>query len=497
MQKNGTIIISSEDFVKGMGDSPLLGNGLIKGIDIFDEPGVIKMAQGTLPSSEAYNSIVGQAGILVADVGDENGYITTLSENGWVYHNDAYLAGTFTKGWDLCVWDNDFVLVSYVNSGSGSIGVISRKTGSAVWHAAKVTSLTTTHNIKLLKGQDGYVYFTNGRYIGKITAISETAGTVTVTSTSNALDLTAQVYATTLAELGSDLIIGTQKGINSTAKIDFLYASLFRWDRTSASFRLPIYVNEFGINAMASKNNLVYFSAGVWGNIYVTDGTSVQLVKRIPYTSDKGYGATCDVMYNALTFNQRGNLLVGVSTNSDNTPNTTSQMGIYEIQLSQGYPAVLAYMGVGGQIGQNDAVIFGFVRPVGVTSVRYGARDSYTSVDRIMISSSGKVTNGRAEFSSPLYIVGDRLNRKSYQNLTITLSEPTLQTGDLISIYYRKNIKGAWTSIVDRTITDPFEISYTTKALIADAEMVQIKISLTPSGTSSTQNIKLLRLAIS
>lgn len=495
MQKDGSIIIG--DFNKGIGESALFGAEAIVGMDIFDEPGILKIKDAGLEASDYYNTILGfDKGILLAETVNENGIVSNTTDTGLIIHNDAILTGPFTKGWDCLTWDNDFTVYSYVEGGSGKIGIVSRKTGSAVWHAAKITSLTATHYIKLLKAQDGYIYFTNGRYIGRITNISEAAGVVTVTSTSNALDLTLGVYATTICELGGDLLVGAQKGLNYEAKVDFQFANIYKWDRTSSSFRLPMQVNEFGINAMLQKDNQVYFSAGVWGNIYVTDGTNFQKIKTLPFAKVKKFGVTSTVYPNAMCINQAGNLLVGLSTYVNNLNDGSTKFGVYEIFLTQGYPATLSYSGLDGDVGGDSLLLIGYVSTLYYNYLRYGMRNyDGGNVDKIMISNGPKNTNFRASYESQYYIVGTRSNRKTYQTLEFLLLEP-LVDGQFIEFSYRKGIDEAWSEITSIQFGGMTGVSHLVPAVIADAELLQIRVRMSQTNGSSTSNVKLLRIIL-
>ena len=67
MQKDGSIIIG--DFNKGIGESALFGAEAIVGMDIFDEPGILKIKDAGLEASDYYNTILGfDKGILLAAV---------------------------------------------------------------------------------------------------------------------------------------------------------------------------------------------------------------------------------------------------------------------------------------------------------------------------------------------------------------------------------------------------------------------------------------------
>lgn len=502
MQKDGSIIISNPQ--KGIANSAILGNEAIIGCEIFREPGVLKI-QTSLeadPSQINNPSYVTISGIPVADVTNYNSLNvlqrTVLTDSGQlmsIANADFLLASNLSQGWDACVWNSLYTVVSYAQSGTGYIGVIYHDptSDSATWNPAEIGSLTGSHHIKLLMAQDGYMYFTNGNTIGRITAITGTGSSITVTSSSNVLDLPNNVYAVTMAELGNNLLIGTQKGYSYATRQNFQTADIYPWDRVSSSFRLPVKINENGMNAMLSHRNQVYFSAGDNGNIYVTDGTNYQLVKRLPYNRAGFYVATSWVYPNAMCINQNGNLLVGLSADYDaNSPTTT---GIWEIALAQGYPLHLPFFSRDGNLGQTANVRVGSVRVLNDDTLSFGIA-SGSSYELSRTSTTALNTNYTAKWKTEFFMVGSRNNRKSFNTLEFTLLEPLIANQG-IRVAYRKNRSESFTTIGTFTFaTLGSVISHNTKALIADAEMVQFEISLEYSSAVFGENVNLIRIIV-
>lgn len=502
MDKNGNITITNPQ--KGIANSSILGNEAIIGCEIFEEPGVLKIqsaleADGSQINNPGYITI---SGVPVADVTnynlDNELQRTVLTESGQlmsVSNADFAMATNLSKGWDACVWSPKYTVVSYAQSGTGYIGVIVHDdfSASASWEPAEIGSLTGTHAIKLLMAQDGYMYFTNGNTIGRITNISGGSGAVTITSSSNVLDLPPNVYAVTMTELGSKLLIGTQKGYTYSARQDFQDADIYPWDRTSSSFALPVKIDENGMNAMISHRNQVYFSAGDDGRIYTTDGTNYQLVKRLPYNRSGRYNPTSWVYLNAMTINQQGHLMVGLSANYDaNSPTTT---GIWEIALTQGYPTHLPFFSRDGNLGQTANVKIGTVRVLNDDALSFGIA-SGTDYELSTTSATALNTSYTAKWRTEFFLVGTRKNRKSFNSLEFTLLEPLL-VNQSIRVSYRKNRNDSFTTIgtFDYATLGGI-ISHETKALIADAEMVQFEIALNYTSAVFGNNVNLLRVLI-
>ena len=488
MQEDGSILIS--EFQKGVGQSAFLGTESIIGCDITDTPGILKIKEAPQKGAELINTV--SHGLCVAKAIDNNGVTFYVSDTSLIAEEITWQSN-FTQGCDVAVWNDSFTIVSYQQSGTGYIGIYS---STSKWSPAKIGGLTGTHYIKLLMGQDGYCYFTNGQYVGRITNISESAGVITVTSTSNALDLNKGVYAVTLAELGANLLIGTQRGSVWSSKGNYSGANIYPWDRVSSSFRLPVQLRENGINAMLQKDNLVYVSAGKTGNVYVTDGTTYRLIKTLPFSKVKKFGPTCNVYPNAMCIDSYNNLLIATSTYEDATPNNLTKHGVWEISLANDYATSLAYTSRTGELGNNNPVYFGYVIPQTGSTISYSTKIGTTY--EMLITDFRKNTNYTASYESQVYIVGSRSNRKTFQKLEFALAEPLID-GQGIKISYRKRVTDAYTLIGTYDFTTLGSvISHTDKALIADAEMVQVKIQLTQnSSTVFPSNLNLINVRIS
>lgn len=500
MDKNGNITISNPQ--KGIANSAVLGNEAIIGCEIFQEPGVLKIQNALVADSSDVNnpSYVTLTGFPIADANNVNpagtAQRTVVTDSGQIFSgaNANFLMYTASFGWDACAWNSEFTVVSYAAGGVGYLGCVYHdQYGGVSWFGARVGSLDATHYIKLLMGQDGYMYFTNGNKIGRITNLVNVAGTVTMTATTNALDLPPEVYAVTLAELGSNLLIGTQRGTSYGSRGTYAVANIYPWDRTSSSFRLPVTIAENGMNAMISHRNQVYFSAGTDGNIYVTDGTNYQLVKKLPYTTIGKYNPVSWVYPNAMCISQQGTLLIGLSANYDgNSPTTT---GVWEIALTQGYPAHLPYFSRDGNLGQTANVRFGSVKVLNIEDIAVGVA-SGTDYELSVTSSTTLNTSYTAKWRTEFFMVGSRNNRKSFNSLEFTLLEPLIANQG-IRIAYRKNRSESFTTIGTFTFaTLGSVISHQTKALIADAEMVQFEISLEYTSAIFGKNVNLIRITV-
>lgn len=505
MDKNGIITISNPQ--NGIAGSSILGNEAIIGCEIFDEPGILKIQAAVEADSSNVNNpnTVTLTGVPIADVTNYNSLNTiqrtVLTEGGQlltVTNANSVSATNLAQGWDLCVWNTEFTVVSYAQSGVGYIGVIRHDpaANSSEWHPAEIGSLDGTHYIKLIMGKDGYMYFTNGNNIGRITAISYSVGVVTVTSSSTmsgGFVLPKNTYGVTLSTIGDKLLIGTQKGYSYSARDQFGYAGLVIWDYVSANADNIIEINENGFNAMVSNKNQAYFSAGNDGNIYVTDGTNYQKIKRLPFNRSGFYVASSWVYPNAMCINQRGNLLVGLSANYDaNSPTTT---GIWEIGLMKDYPTHLPFFSRDGNLGDISSVRFGSVRVLDDNSLAFGVQSGNTyelSRTSITALNSGYTARWRTQ----AYLVADARNKNTFEQLEFLFSKPLIANQG-IKISYRTNLTDDFTEINTWTYSTLGGImSHFDSASITNAEIVQFEIALNYTSAIFGENVNLLRTLI-
>lgn len=505
MDKNGNITIVNPQ--NGVANSAILGNEAIIGCEIFDESGVLKIQAALEADSSQINNpgYMTISGVPVADVTNYNSdnelVRTVLTESGQLMSGgnaDFLIASNLSKGWDVCIWNSLYTVVSYAQSGTGYIGVIYHDPtdqNTTTWNPAEIGSLDGTHYIKLIMGKDGYMYFTNGNNLGRITAISGTGSSVSVTSTSTmsgGFVLPKNTYGVTLATIGDKLLIGTQKGYSYSARDQFGYAGLVVWDYVSANADNIIEINENGMNAMISNKNQAYFSAGNDGNIYVTDGTNYQKIKRLPFNRSGFYVASSWVYPNAMCINQRGNLLIGLSANYDaNSPTTT---GFWEIGLQQNFPTHLPFFSRDGNLGNVSNVRFGSVRVLDDNNLAFGVQSGSTY--ELSVTSTSLNTGYTARWRTQAYLVGDARNKKTYEQLEFLLSKPLI-TNQGIKISYRTNLTDDFTEIDTWTYaTIGSVLSHFAPAEITGAEIVQFEIALNYTSAIFGKNVNLLRTLI-
>lgn len=470
IQKDGSIVIS--EFQKGIAKNPIIGNGHIVNADIFETEGLLKISEKVANNTSYDDTPIARTGSI------------ELLENGKIYDNATYKTKPFGLGYDVVEW-NGFYIFSGNSGGTGDI-----------W-ACKTDFTIGTHirsglayKVYLLKSQDGYVYYTNGYKIGRITNLVDGGGFITPTYSDNVLNLPQDENAVSLVELGRNLLIGTE---SSSINPQYIFqGNIYPWDRTSSSFNLPVKFKEAGIKAMIEKDNLVYIVAGGSGNVYVTNGSSYRLLTKLNFTKAIRNTVTCNVRKNSIAFNRRGNLLIGTSTSTDATPNTTTYHGIWEINTSTGINT-LAMTIPSGLIGQTHNLQMGYIYPLWY-QILFGYNDDPFGTPTCYSAYTTTGNSAKAIFESQVFVVGDYSNKKSYNELQWAFVTP-LSSGQQIKIYYRKGITDSWTSIHESTTDHVGKYSTIAKALIPDVEVFQIKIELL-NNTGSNPTPELIRVLI-
>lgn len=496
MYEKGTITLA-EWHKTGMADSPYLGWSSIVGCNIFETPGILKLENAT-----ASNFTV--TGMPIAQVRATNGDIYTLTDDGKLYKNGVSLQTGLTSPSDLIIY-KDYVLIT----SSSVIHAYGPLSASPVFTSNWKTGLDANYYHKMVLANDlstslsaDAIYITNGNTVAKISGfVAGTAGSPPSagTLTTNVLTLPDGMYASTMCLLATNLMIGTLTTGNRVANI-------FPWDKlTTHSYDKPVLLNELGINAMLSYGNQVYFSAGNFGNIYVTDGTNYRRIKRIPFNQKRSFSYTMTVMPNAMTIHSNGNLLVGTSSANSNSQ-TTANHGVYEIDIQdKGYPCSLkTIISTGTTTGVNGILKIGLVSILSDDAIYVGWTSGSTY--GFDVTSFRTYTSYISYAESPLIIVGNNLVKKSFQVIEFRFGRPII-AGQGIKIQYRKNLTDSYTTIMNKSGGTVFDyaylcplatetvISHNDSAQIADAEQLQFKISLTNS-SSSSENLDLIYIKL-
>jgi hypothetical protein len=333
----------------------------------------------------------------------------------------------------------------------------------------------------VLVGQDNILYYGNGKRVGSIAEVSgssfdPTSG-ATYTKTAAALDLPAGDDVESLGELGINLLVGGSRNY------------IYPWDRSSPSFNLPIILSENKTVRIITANQTAYLFAGNRGNIYVTDGTSIRLYKKIPDHLTENYGPYF-AWKDALAWR---NQLYFSFTSTENDGDALATLGgVWAIDLRTGamrFSNQLSYASYGG----SATVLLPHVlsdTPAGNGLYIGWAVSSTYGVD---ISASSYYSSYAAYFVSQMYIVGTAWHPRQFNKLYIELNRP-LVTGQGVKVSFRTSVADSFTEIDTFDHTDYPSIKTLEKTYQIQTEKIQFKVELTTA--TSTQPPELMSISL-
>ena len=469
-----------KDFQAGVADSPLLGFADMRNVNLDEVPGGLSAA--LLPTKQSGTTITGLPKWFV--INPANQKIYTVDTDGKVYKSEdqgvtwSLISGNTTTGGTghgLAIWKG-FLFVCRLTQ----IDVMDL--AAETWTNGWQTTLDTDADFHpMILTPDDKLTIGAGRYIATIT---ETSGTTfapgtggTYTFTARALTLPASYRVKCLAMLGLDLKIGTWMG---SALYDLKVADIFSWDRTSTSFtgQKTIRISDNGVSQMLEVAGLLYIVVGVKNTIYVSNGSQVQLLREMRsldlWTT---HGSNVAPYPGAIAFHN-GKIMLGVGGGAGATP-----LGVYSLKGNA--LALENVISTGGVVTLSIGAIFS-VRPnTYIIGWQTGAAQG---VD--LVGQNGyRVTSYGAYADTAMVIVGRPTRKRSFSEIEFQLTK-ALSTGQGVRLAYRKNLTDAFTTIGTYDFSTYGAVaSGTLPASIADAEKVQLRISITTSGSDTTSPI--------
>lgn len=306
------------------------------------------------------------------------------------------------------------------------------------WKTPTLQSLNSRVAV-LVSYEDGNIYFGTGTGLG---SIIETPGddfdptdSASYTYNTDALSLPEIDEVTCFAELGSLLIIG--------GRSSFVYT----WDKLSPGFNALLNVPDNFTYCIVALNNNAYIFTGVRGRIYITNGSGVELYKKIPdYVTGivNPYIIWKDANFNRnqlyFSFIAQTNALVAGTTVSGAWSIDTQSNALYLLNKTTntgytGTTTMVAPVPPLDNSGSNPALGSGLL--IGwYSSGTYG-------VDR---GTSDPYSNYESYLHTEIIPVGTYLNPLSPAQIEWKTSAP-LVNGEAVRISYRTNITDSFTTI--------------------------------------------------
>lgn len=353
--------------------------------------------------------------------------------------------------------------------------------GANFWTNAWKTDLEyTQYQHQALNATDDAIYICNGQYVA---SIIENAGTVfdpattsTYTYNKNALTLPIYDYAQSIAQLGTNLLIG---GV-----LTFIYP----WDRVSTSFNYPLVCADSSIKRIVSTNSNAYVFAGNRGRIYITNSQQIQVYKKIP-DSLSGNPEPYYIWQDAIYLRNKLYFTMLAKNNASSTLQTMG--GIWALGIDNGQTQIqlptagslynanqLSY----GTYGGSCPVLFYVQTP---TPAGYGVGAAWVDTEAvgtpsgIDIPSSTPYTGTQAYVDSDIIPVGTYYEAWTPKQFEYKLSK-LLASGESVSLYYRTDLSTAFAQV---PITESGSVSSAFKSNFQKAQWVQFRAYLASTAT--------------
>jgi len=476
MDKDGSLRINKWEF--GIGQSPHLGFGQMVNVDIFSQPGSLKISNKLELDGNSSDVIDGFIRWVAQN--PQNGDLYFVDIAGKLYKRDGTADWTVvsghgtsgSRGQGLGIWKG---YLFYARS--TKLDVMNLSTG--VWEN-NWQDLEASQFHPMMSGQDDYLYIGNAQYldvINEATPPFDPNDSNSYTYNAQDLELRSDYQITCLEQLGSDIAIGTI--INN----DLAVADMFFWDGTSDSFALnkTIRFAEDGVTMTKNINNILYTFPGT-GLPRLMKSVTAQAVeaKRLNNIQNFGFLNRIEMSPNAIE-QYKGELLFGVS--QDNV-NDVYPLGVYSFR-NDAY--VLKNIISTGSDGSNGGVKIGTI--VNATPQRFLVtwKDTTSSPTAYGadILSDYFYDDFSAYVESPLYTVATVDDPKTFEKVQIIMGR-NLNTGDEIRIKARKALNEDWTTVctigslyVGRTA---FDAKFENLGKFTD---IQIRIEMKTSSTAT------------
>lgn len=307
------------------------------------------------------------------------------------------------------------------------------------------------------------------------------------TFTQNALDIPEPHRVKSLGKIGTDLLVGSI--VNAT----IAKSRVYRWNTYSVSFTNDDEIEEVGINAFIPGDNVVYVQAGLAGSIYIYNGETLDLYKRIP--GDYSPTAYATVYPNAVA-NLKGISLFGFSNGLGNP----AYCGVYALgRNSRNYSTIMDLPYPISERITVDEVEEMILENIVIGSLLVSGTDLYVAWKRTIPGTPDTYVCGvdKLDYSNKLdgafletkVIRGNRIARYTFNEFVVPYV--SLPEGTDIVIAYKPNYVENESFVDGYYITDSKDDSETKskKALndAVEANTLQLKVTARTNGNDAPE----------
>lgn len=387
------------------------------------------------------------------------------------------------------VYWNSYILLF---GGSGSIDYANVSTlntsGPATawsygWKTVTLSALNGRIPVVSAK-EDGNLYFGTSSGVG---SIIETPGdsfdptdATSYTYTSDALSFPESDKITCMAELGNLLILGGRN--------NFVYT----WDKLSPGFNGLLNVPDVFTYAIVALNNNAYMFSGVRGRIYITNGSGVELYKKVP---DYVTGTVNPyIIWRDANFN-RNQIYFSFSAQNNALTDQGTVSGVWALETETGAMYLLNKTSNSGYTGTTNMALpmppltaGGNPPPGAGVMIGWYSGSTYT----LDIGTSTPYTNYESYVHTDMIPVGTFLDPFTPSQIEWKTSAP-LVSGESVRVSYRTNISDSFTTIGTSSTAGVLSDLYQTN--FQKAQWVQFRVE-TSSTASSPSYTRLTELRI-
>lgn len=391
----------------------------------------------------------------------------------------------------ICVWKGYLLLFRNTNIDYWQISLATAPATNWAYGWQSIAVSSGSPSAFSLAAQDDAVYFCNDS--DGVGSILENAGSnfnpgtsSTYTFNNSALLLPSAELPTHLAELGINLLVGGVK--------NFIYP----WDRVSTSFNYPLVVPERYVYRIVSTNTNAFVFAGVKGRIYVTNGTNINLWKKMPdYLSGvvEPYwliGGMIDVDVsspnppNGDAFYWRNQLCFTMSATQNDGTAITTVGGLWAIDLDTEALRCVLKLSFGSYNGTLTTIAPNLTEdaPVGDALIIGWTASNAAGVD---ISSNAPYTSLQTTIESDFIPVGLFTTPATFAQIEYKLAVPlgNNNTSESVRISYRTNLSASWTTVSTTTtanggVSDMFSVNF------EKIQWIQLRAELSAAASTPT-----------
>lgn len=429
---------------------------------------------------------------------DDNGRVWYVGDFGRLWALIDGNVRTNANGNGIVVFKN-YLLVfrnNRIDTYGGPLGAgLTDLIANRVWTNNWQTTTNTSGSHHAIWALDDIAYFCNTRTVASIMEATppfspDTGGSFTYTP--GALTLPSSYSSFRLEELGTNLMVAANTGVNN------FNTTIFPWDRVSSSYDLPMKL-PFQMDIFLTYNNVLYLVSTKMLRIYTTNGSYISELKRLPPS--------------AFTFDSSGNAVV-------------NGIGMYQGRINftlsgrNNYAGLFSLNLQAGQYNSQGALIFDNITSTGSTATTmqvlgffvpkefgnlyvawFNTATGTGGIDSLfgLSGSYVKYDNFETLIESPLIKVGNTLTKTNYCQIEIVLASP-LVGGQAIRLSYRPNATVGYTSIGTFDTTNVFtnskssintEFSFNDNIDIRGIEYLQVKCELDGGGNDTPQLLEL------